>query len=77
MKEHKSSFDNYDSSLKAECDKGNENLQSKTEKDTQDLEKYCMFSSFNKYTEAQSVTDTDKMTKNLNMCVEERNVKKI
>lgn len=37
MKEHKSSFDNYDSSLKAECDKGNENLQSKTEKDTQDL----------------------------------------
>lgn len=36
-----------------------------------------MFSSFNKYTEAQSVTDTDKMTKNLNICVEERNVKKI
>ena len=36
-----------------------------------------MFSSFNKYTEAQSVTDADKMTKNLNMCVEERNVKKI
>lgn len=37
MKEHKSSFGNYDSSLKAECDKGNENLQNKTEKDTQDL----------------------------------------
>ena len=32
-KKHKSWSGNYDSSLKAECDKSNENLQNKTEKD--------------------------------------------